>query len=896
MEIINKTPFLFAPIAGRISFPNHSYTLIVKGTFDIAHGQIPVPAHDQAYPTGDGYYPDDIDMTGSLRYESDFAFFKPKADLLLAGHCHSPSGKPVQGCRVGFQVGGISKELYVFGDRQWKSTAGFKTTTEPEVFLKRELKFESSFGGPGFTKNPVGMGFEKKALDNGKEIWPLPFIQDPSDIMGSPKDQPQPVGFGPFGRMWQDRLQKMGTYDDQWITDRWPWFPKDFDWSYFNAASPDMQVDGYLEGDEPLFFENLHPYHSRYESKLPGLKVRCFINRQSGNNPDKIDFQEIKMNLDTLWVDMDAEKLVLVWRGVTRVESEEAPEIKHIYIMNTPLAVPEKPSEEYHDLFLAALRAEDQMWEEPSEIIETDIKTPPAADRSDTSDGEPNSIEAVQDGEEKIDPRQTKETLKKQMQAASALILGKIGIDVTKLSSDAKEKFLTEQNKLFEKMVGDDPKKSAVIPKQDIKADEMTENLSKLGIDMKNIPVLSDKAKSEQVRMINTLTRGRIDMIPPDLAPSMAIFSAILPKFGMDPENMEPFIAEVKKQQKLMGIIPIEETAHQEIPSEMPTGILKRIRPLTREIVIKEAGDGNSFADEDLTGLNLSGLNLSGIDFTGANLTKTNLSGSLCPGAVFKKADLREADLTQTNIEHADMADSVLDKACLQDAFATGADFTGVSLIGAVLTDAVFEKVIMPGAIVEDAKGLDTCFTEAVLSGTSFKNSDLSGTDFSGAKLNDADFTEAILFEASIEGAECRKVNFNHADLTFLRASEGTDLSESTFCKASGKESMWRGANLTRTDFSYSLMEGADFSGACMEEADLTASDMKFARFIKTDLYKARLVHMNLFQGSLEKARLVNTDLSFSNMYGVEFLEAEIKNLKIEKTNLKMTKLSKAGN
>ena len=145
MEIINSTPFQFAPIQGRLNFPDHSCTLIIKGTFDLSLGQSATLAKEQVYPTGDEYYSDDIDYTGSLRYESDFAFFKQKADLLLAGHCYAPGGKPAEGCRVGFHVGTNSKELYIIGDRQWKGNAGFHTISEPEPFVKKAVKFENSF-------------------------------------------------------------------------------------------------------------------------------------------------------------------------------------------------------------------------------------------------------------------------------------------------------------------------------------------------------------------------------------------------------------------------------------------------------------------------------------------------------------------------------------------------------------------------------------------------------------------------------------------------------------------------------------------------------------------------------------------------------------------------------
>jgi uncharacterized protein YjbI with pentapeptide repeats len=48
---------------------------------------------------------------------------------------------------------------------------------------------------------------------------------------------------------------------------------------------------------------------------------------------------------------------------------------------------------------------------------------------------------------------------------------------------------------------------------------------------------------------------------------------------------------------------------------------------------------------------------------------------------------------------------------------------------------------------------------------------------------------------------------------------------------------------------------------------------------------------MNLFQGSLEKADLTGADLSGSNMYGVEFLDAVIENIQTNGTNLRMSKL-----
>ena len=57
MEIINETDFSAAYIAGRLPFPGHSLTIIVKGTFDLQPDQKATLSEEQLYPTGDEFYP-----------------------------------------------------------------------------------------------------------------------------------------------------------------------------------------------------------------------------------------------------------------------------------------------------------------------------------------------------------------------------------------------------------------------------------------------------------------------------------------------------------------------------------------------------------------------------------------------------------------------------------------------------------------------------------------------------------------------------------------------------------------------------------------------------------------------------------------------------------------------
>jgi hypothetical protein len=180
----------------------------------------------------------------ALIYPSDFALFKPRADVLLVGGAHFSDGRTVMQVESALRVGQFKKTLYVAGDR-----------------------------------------FDRAAA----------------------------VGFGPISQNWEPRRSKVGTYKGRWLKERWPWFPDDFDWSYFNAAPEDQQVEGYLHGDEELEFQNLHPNHPVYKSWLPGLRARAFVQIEVPDPDTPSEFREVTLNLDTLWIDMDSERLF--WCG-----------------------------------------------------------------------------------------------------------------------------------------------------------------------------------------------------------------------------------------------------------------------------------------------------------------------------------------------------------------------------------------------------------------------------------------------------------------------------------------------------------------------------------------------------------------------------------------------------
>ncbi len=316
-----------------------SATLIVKGTFLLRHEGTAERAPTQKGLTGD------LHQEGSpsppLHYAGDFAWFKPRADLMLVGTCHAPGGHPTTACFVTFQVGSWFKRLAVVGDRfRAPRFFFFWAPSEPLPFRTQPLSYRRSFGGTGYPKNPAGRGYTEEELPDGTRIWPLPNVYPIDRLCIDPDSRPDPAGFGPLSLTTPQRLHKSGTYNRNWLKTRWPGFPQDCDWSLFNAAPPDQQLPNYLRGDERILLENLHPRIPLYTSRLPGLRLRWFL-RDTGR------LREVPLRLDTLWIDMDTEELVLLWRGTTEIRHRKMREISEHHVVAESLSETPRPAESY---------------------------------------------------------------------------------------------------------------------------------------------------------------------------------------------------------------------------------------------------------------------------------------------------------------------------------------------------------------------------------------------------------------------------------------------------------------------------------------------------------------------------------------------------------------------
>lgn len=359
MKIQNETPYDVEalPLTGPGEKP--VLIIIIKGTFDMLSGESATVASEQIpVRFGDELY--DPENGGSVKFESDAAPFKPKADIALVGRAYARGGYAVTVLDVLLRVETVKKSLRIFGDRHWKCLSRLLPVwpTKPEPFTEMELVYERAFGGidkegGGFCKqNLVGCGLVAKKLKKILDGAPLPNIEEPGDLIKSWKDRPSPVGFGFYGRAWHPRNGYLGTYDETWRKERSPRMPLDFSFDYYNAAHPDLQVPGYLQGNEEVELVNLTP-DGYLRFWLPGVEVNCTVTKsfqflkspdqKEENSTESNEAQEfvepIELKLDTLCLIPDEKKFYLVWRGLCPVRDLTGIEVKTIEVgQTTPAA------------------------------------------------------------------------------------------------------------------------------------------------------------------------------------------------------------------------------------------------------------------------------------------------------------------------------------------------------------------------------------------------------------------------------------------------------------------------------------------------------------------------------------------------------------------------------
>ena len=320
MELLNATRMVAGYTMGMEPSGRELLVVVVKGTFSVpqpgeepqlAKEQVPLVEADEF--TGEPGF-------SAPRLESDYAPRKPRCDVLLNGSAYAPDGETTQRVTVSLQVGSLQKSFDVVGDRVWSAGLLGASAGKPEPFTVMPISYDNAFGGNDDThkdkqkhrtylQNHAGVGFHLYPMLESVQDRPLPNTEESDKPVVDPRGKYRPMAFGPVGRAWHPRLTFAGTYDDDWVENRFPFLPDDFDEQYYQTAPDDQQVD-YLQGGEEVRLVNLTPEgHTQF--RLPKLEVPVEFCRAQGQS------ETVDAVLDTVLLEPDEKRFILCWRAST---------------------------------------------------------------------------------------------------------------------------------------------------------------------------------------------------------------------------------------------------------------------------------------------------------------------------------------------------------------------------------------------------------------------------------------------------------------------------------------------------------------------------------------------------------------------------------------------------
>ncbi len=831
MRIVNDTPFAVGWMPCRVAPPQPGLTVVVKGAFALQPDAPAQPLAERPLLAGDLFHGDDPEA--SLRYATDLVPHKPGLDITLVGHARAPEAWPVPALTVGFGVGGWHKRLSVFGDRYWLGRGRGARTTEPQAFTAMPLTYERAFGGPGVPENPLGRGASPRTGADGGEVWPLPNVVDPRAPMGQPGEVQPVAGFAPIARTWPQR-RMTGTYDAAWLAERWPWFPDDFDWVHFSSAPPDQRRAVPLRGDEPLVMEHMHPDRAYYRARLPGLRARAWLHAGEADGSAG-PMREVPLRLDTLWVDVDAQTLVLLWRGHVAVATPDAGELTEIVLGAEPLDEAPLPEAAYRAKLAAAEAA--------------DAAPVPAPDQPDPPP------DAEGEGEAETDP---------ELAAHLAKAFAEVRARCTALGVSSA--FLDRME------AGEDP------------GTALAGFYAEMGVD-------ADAAQAELDR-VRARTRSKLEKLglDPSLLDPVEAAADGVPQ----PEDGAAVAARVAEGTSLAGakLGAMDLTGLNLAGAALAGAGLAGAKLCRARLAAADMGGA------ELSGADLQGADLAETDLSGADLTGAVLAGARLPGAILQDAILTAADLSGAELTGATLAGAELSRARLAGARLEGADLTDARLVETDLTEAQLgnatgervraARVRLAGAAAAGCRFAGADFTDGALAGAV-----LDGADLSDALLDRADFLRASLVEALLEGAHGESVCLAGADLTKARMGARVRLPAADLRQVTAPGAVLAGAQLAGAVLAYADMARADLSAADLTDADLYAADLREGRLNGVQAARARLAAADLFRADLEGTDLSDADLSACNAFEAEFLNVVVtRRTRLAGANLGRTKLA----
>jgi uncharacterized protein YjbI with pentapeptide repeats len=728
--------------------PDNHLIVMVKGSYDIVPDGAARPRETPNFITGERFYQDDAEA--SAIYPDDMAIFKGKADVVMAGHAYPPEAGAVA-TRVSFAFGSegnrFERSINAYGDRVWQR--GLVTAAgDPHPFEKIPLVYERAYGGPKLASNPVGRGYKDSEL--------MPNLEELGKLVTTPDGKYAPACFAPLAMGWSARWSQLGTYDRSWFKTRWPYFPADFDWTFFQAAPLEQRL-GYLRGDEPFEAKGVRPEMPVVRGNLAGEHARAFLLKRGDENR----LHEVMLHLDTVAFDFDAMTVDVVWRGQCEVSGKDAADVQAIFAVRQPLDGEKQTDDQIWELFLDTLRAaeeDDEAEEEEEEAIdegpssedqrkeaERDEKIRQAEERAATH--EKKLLEAIGKADlppgllEQEPPPPNLEELAASMEAAG--------------STPAEVHAVMEALSDHEDEEPPDEPKPPPLRERVVTMLHAQASFSGFDFEEGDLSDLDFSGRELVGALLQNANFQRASFAGADLTEAQ-LGDGDFTEACFDGANLTN--ADLTASTLVRASFEFADLTAAELSDAI--GPEADFAGATGEGIFFTGGDWKRgiFDGVNMTAANFSGAALAGASFRKAKLAKINLRDAYGGDVSFEQAEMHAirgdgCKLHRCSLHRVEAPKSVFENAELLDADLSDANLSGSSFLRASCLRANFARSELVESNLAFAKLTGTNFQRANLMMSVLDDADLTIADLRSSNLYGCAFIDANLQDAKLDGA-----------------------------------------------------------------------------------------------------------------------------------------------
>mgnify|MGYP000580849883 CR=1 FL=1 len=608
--------------------------------------------------------------------------------------------------------------------------------------------------------------------------------------------------------------QTKGTFDDEWLNDLYPAYPKDAtDEAYQTAAKNQQCKENWQYGKESFVINH---NDSAKEVFLPMRKMQAFAIQSD-------EFLQIDMKPDVLWILPEDNCALLICHGFIDVSDQEASDVTHLYVIDNDI-------DENIELAQHRLNLEEELSSKKPklEITPQDAKEP----------SKPKvSIPSVEV------PAEAKDAMA-SAEAKLAEMSGKYGFDtnVTKTPIPAEIQQAIDggdTNNIMSKV-------SEYVTAQMANMNQSVANIAPNDTARLNVPQTFDMssvkeslqgsiAKLKELMADNSDNLSELPNVPDDLPEEMT--ATVLAMLGEQ---------DAKDKKKAQRNYVEKDCSNQDF-------------------------EDYDFTDCDLTKADFSGANLKGAIFDRTKLIGTIFAGADLTGAKFENVNIDalnfdDAILDNSSFKNLAMKATSLKKiACenlvIENIRANDVELTETKLVAAVIKKSTFSKSNL----------CSLKFEKSHLDGVMFKESQLSEIELLGCELTKITNIQTTWGDVSLLDGKYEKLSFNSSKLvnSSLANIKLTDLafSNNSTCENVG----FSNSKLIGFRMNKSQLTECDFEMTNMNESKFVESQISLNKFVSTELNKSMFYKCEFSQQEFSKVVAKETSFSSSKMSGMLF-------------------------